>query len=137
MAKPRGLAPQLLSGMQGFPVEFDKRAVMKVRAAGWKCPAFVSLEARGVGVKAPWRRMPRAWASQEVSHVFYLVGVGQRTWTKARVVAIIDAKLVEKVVTCLARCFLSHRRHGQMALGVKTKDPSLRQLLKPIYVDDE
>lgn len=61
MARPRGLDCASVSGMEGRPVEEEKRRVRGV--LGWlKCGAVVRVEAVDVGWKVPVRRWPFAWA---------------------------------------------------------------------------
>ena len=59
IAIPRGLASEMLSGILGSPVEFEKRTQTGVLAA-LKCGALESLEASGDGVKVPTRIVPLA-----------------------------------------------------------------------------
>ncbi len=58
---PRGLALALVSGIWGSPVEEENRTVMGVGEV-LKCGALVSVDAELVGMKAPVRRWPLAWA---------------------------------------------------------------------------
>ena len=61
MAIPRGSASDMLSGILGSPVEFEKRTQTGVLVA-LKCGASESLEASGDGVKVPAKIVPFAWA---------------------------------------------------------------------------
>lgn len=73
-----------MSGKSGSPVELEKRAMMGVSV--WKCGADDRVDASGVGVNFPSRRIPFACAwFVRVGEVFFatlLTGSKAWVWTE-------------------------------------------------------
>lgn len=110
MARPRGWALGSVSGIWGRPVEEEKRRVRGVE--GWvKCGAVVRVEARGVGVKVPVRRVPRAWAGGRGVSGMQDGNFGKRTCAEAVVFAEEGVELRYEVAGCLDEFFVGWERH--------------------------